>query len=588
MELASVNINRKLQKFLKNEYVFHVMCIALISVLCLINIRRLDYIAVLNDEFGYWGNAASIAGYDWHELISETPYYSLGYSLLLVPIIKILPTPELWYKAAIILNMILLIASYFLCFSFGEKLFPKIHKITLCFLSLITIIYPSNIIYGQVAWSETLLYFLMWLATYLLVKLNERFTFKVLIANVLVLIYMYFVHARSVGIIAVGVLCLFFIVLKHRKSPWIFVGIIAFIFSGYLFNSVIKQIQISGFWQNSQISNMNNVSINLETVSVYLDRIFNNLKLFIESMGGKLFYLLIGTVFTLPVGLIQFIKETWNNIKSKHFFQDNYIIKFWCVFSLIAMFILCSMQTMAWQDRKDLIVYSRYMENALGPFLFLCFTYTILKCKEVKYGVIISAIAFACGARKILFRLKNSLGFFNSICSPIIGAFWDNLNDDVVKTICWISVIMALTFIILFASSFIKKYRVKIIVVYILLFNVIIGCLGSRYMNDARQSFDSSTVPIMLSIRSSYTENDIYYVKNPDTDPYSVNPKYLQFTIPSQSIHLIEFSDIEYALYEGSIILTNPNDERAESYLRDFEDKELVQSTNLLNVYLIK
>ena len=79
----------------------HVIIIIIITGLCCIHIRALDYIFIINDEFGYWAHAISAAGYDWKDLISQTPYYAWGYSIWLIPIIALLPSPGLWYKAAI-------------------------------------------------------------------------------------------------------------------------------------------------------------------------------------------------------------------------------------------------------------------------------------------------------------------------------------------------------------------------------------------------------------------------------------------------------------------------------------------------------
>lgn len=80
-------------------------CLALLVFI--INIRHLgsiEFFTVLDDEFGYWGNAAYLAGLDWSGVISEIPYYSYGYSLLLVPLFFIFDNPIHMYKAAIILN----------------------------------------------------------------------------------------------------------------------------------------------------------------------------------------------------------------------------------------------------------------------------------------------------------------------------------------------------------------------------------------------------------------------------------------------------------------------------------------------------
>ena len=43
-------------KRVKNTHI-HIFALIFIALLCCLQIRALDYIVVLNDEFGYWGHA---------------------------------------------------------------------------------------------------------------------------------------------------------------------------------------------------------------------------------------------------------------------------------------------------------------------------------------------------------------------------------------------------------------------------------------------------------------------------------------------------------------------------------------------------
>ncbi|MDY3745761.1 MAG: hypothetical protein SOZ97_03310 [Lachnospiraceae bacterium] len=580
-----------LSKEKKQEYFFHISAIILIILLCCVNIRRLDYIAVLNDEFGYWSTAASIAGYDWTSLISETPYYSWGYSILLVPIILIFPTPEVWYKAAIGLNIVFLIGSYFLCIAIGKKWFSVKYNNKIIFIaSLIAIIYPSNITYAQVAWSETLLIFLMWLATYLMISLEEHFTYLKLIVEIFVFVYMYVVHVRSIGIIIVGILSLFFIIIKNKKSMVVFAGVLIFFVIGYLLNNVVKQYQITEFWANSNISNINNVAIDGTTISTYLYRVLSSLRLLIESFGAKLIYLLVGTGFTLFIVIVQFSKEIFYNFRKKKLLTSNCIGKFFCVFASIAMLGLCSLQMLNWQERKDIIVYARYMENAIGPIIFMGVMYSVIFIKSTRVGVIISALLFAVGIKSVYWRIERATGYFNSICSPVFGAFYDFCYKDVKKTIILIAVLSCFLVVVYYISTFIKsnKVRYSLVLLVMVAYYIFIGNKAGIYMNDARQYFDSNTVPIMREIRQNYNDTTVYYVKNVETDPYSVNPKYLQYMIPNISILLVEQKDLCDIWEEGIVILTNPKDLSSEEYMKNKKDDVYkIQETSMLNMYVI-
>lgn len=575
-------------KLLKSTIFIRALAVLLIIILSCLNLDKLNYIAVLNDEFGYWSNAASAVGYNWKELIAETPYYAWGYSLWLIPIILILPTPELWYKAAIILNIFFLIGSYFFCCSVAKKIFSEIKENIIYIVSFLVIIYPSNIIYSQVAWSETLLYFLMWAATYIMIKLDEKFSYLKSIVLAAILIYMYMVHARSIGIVGVGILCLFLLLIKNKKSIIHFVIVLGLIALGYILNNYIKEYQLSELWSNSTASNMNNVSLGSGTVVLYFTKIIDNLMLFLESLGGKIIYSIVGTGGIILISLIQFVKEEIVNIKAKSIFISNNITKIWCVFSFLVSWMLCSLQMLSWTDRKDIIVYSRYMENAMGPILLLGILYAITKIKETRIALGGALVILMIGLRSVYWRVLEAEGYFNSICSPVFGAFYDFFDNDAFKAFVCISIVCFVLFAIFLIASFVKKdlLRYGIIIGSFLLYFGFLIDKGNIYMNEARDNFDSSTIPLKEAILDKYDTQEIYYVKN-ENDPYSVRPKYLQFAIPDKAIHLVEGEEINRN-FENTLILINSLESEYIEEIEKSRDIEFVLSTDQLNLYYIK
>lgn len=575
-------------KFLKPAVFLQALSIILIIILCCLNFNKLNYIAVLNDEFGYWSNAASAVGYNWKELIAETPYYAWGYSLWLIPIILILPTPELWYKAAILLNIFFLIGSYFLCCSVAKKIFSEIKENIIYIVSFLVIIYPSNIVYSQVAWSETLLYFLIWAATYIMIKLDEKFSYLKSILLVLILIYMYMVHARSIGIVGVGILCLFLLLIKNKKPILNIVFILGGVVLGYILNNCIKDYQLSELWSNSVVSNMNNVSLSSNTVLLYFTKIIDNLMLLLESLGGKIIYSIVGTGAVILISLVQFVKEEIINIKAKKIFISNNITKMWCIFSFLISWILCSLQMLSWTDRKDIIVYSRYMENAMGPILLLGILYAITKIKETRIALGLALVILLIGLRSVYWRVLEAEGSFNSICSPVFGAFYDFFDGDAFKAFVCISIVCFFLFIIFLIASLVKKdfLRHGVIIGSLLLYFGFLIDKGNIYMNEARGYFDASTIPLKEVILDKFDTQEIYYVKN-ENDPYSVRPKYLQFAIPDKTIHLVEGEDINRS-FENTLVLINPLENEYIEEIEGSKDIEFVLSTNQLNLYYIK
>lgn len=112
----------------KEEITYIAGVITFLIVSYLYGIKRVYGFSLFPDEFGYWASAARLVGYDWSEVSSLGSYYSFGYSLILAPILCIF-RDALWaYRAAVTVNAILLVASFFLMNHILERLLPNLQK----------------------------------------------------------------------------------------------------------------------------------------------------------------------------------------------------------------------------------------------------------------------------------------------------------------------------------------------------------------------------------------------------------------------------------------------------------------------------
>lgn len=570
---------------IKKEHIIQIAAVFIIGILCCVNLTKLNFVAVLNDEFGYWGNAALLAGYDWSDLVVETPYYSMGYSIWLIPIILLSSSPEIWYKMAILLNAAFLVASYFLCCNTARRFFPKINYAVLCGISLLVVIYPGNIVYAQVAWSESLQYMVFWAITCLIVQLDEKYSFKKIIGIIALLVYLYCVHARNIIIVLVALLCLLLVLIKNKQPIRYYILAFLVLVIGYFAIEMVKEYQLTVLWNNSEASDLNNIGLNSVTFSSYFQRLLNYGKLFIESLGGKLIFLIIGSGMTIGAVFVQVASDTWKNLKSKKYFNDMHISKLWCVCSVIAMWAATGLQMIQWTTRKDYIVYSRYIEQSLGPILLLGLMYILLNVSGMKLGTLIAAGVFALGFRSIYYRIMEAESYFNSICSPVIGAFYDTVEDKAAAFIN-ISSLIILYFIVIMGISYLKKnnYRVLIMMVVFGISFSVIGYKGSTYMNTSRESLEANTFPIKEEIQQN-VDKTIYYVLDAGADEYSKNPKFIQFMIPDRTIHVIQRRDLKDVCKEDAFILTNPGDDSAVNYLNGISSVTFIASTSRLNLY---
>lgn len=539
----------------------HFFGFLIIFGIMLCNIYKLNFPIVLNDEFGYWGNAVSMAGYDWKNLIAETPYYSWGYSLLLVPIVKFLPHIY-WYKSAIVLNFVMLCLTYILAYKFGKKVFQNIDSKILAIIALLVCIYPSNIIYAEESWTETLLYFLMWLVTYLICCLDEEFSMWKYICVCMAFGYMYIVHARCIGLIAAGVFILLLLLCKHKKKKWLVVFFVLFVVF-YKLNDVIKQYLLDTAYYNSSASQLNNVGLDTKTISSYFEILTSRLKLICASMGGKLTYVLFSTCFMIGITCIGIL----NDFKNKGLLKDYFITKMWSLLSLAAMLCISALQMNYWPSRKDIIVYSRYFENALGPTLYIGIVYFLFTHIIKRRHIVVIETLLFIGLIFTSVRIRRAEGGFNSICAPIFGAYYDNIPKHRQLGVWLIvaSLIVMLGLIIVLSIQNEKKRVIISLGILAIVFNI--TCYyAHEYLDHCRIGKQACLYAIRDVIKQDYDTEEIYYIRNEQIDYYCTDAKYVQFLFPDKHINIINRDEIKE---EYKVFLVSYGDDEAMQLLEE-------------------
>ena len=113
---------------LKKDHIVLVFIILIIFSVFQYGIQKIYGFTLYPDEFGYWSSAANAVGYDWSEAASMGSYYSYGYSLILIPILKLFSGGVRAYRAAIAVNMLLMCAGVLLLWKISLKVFPQMEK----------------------------------------------------------------------------------------------------------------------------------------------------------------------------------------------------------------------------------------------------------------------------------------------------------------------------------------------------------------------------------------------------------------------------------------------------------------------------
>lgn len=185
---------------------------------------------LFDDEFGYWSSSSFLLGIDWSSVTERIGYYSYGYGLLLVPL-RIVGTWFMWtwknlYQAAVVLNSCMLAGSFLIALKLSKRYFNKTNWLIRSIVCFAAIIYPSNIVYAHITWTENTLTFFFWVFLFVLMKCIDKPSVKNHIALACVAFYLYVVHQRALSILLTGLVIVVFINLlkinnwKHVTAFW--------------------------------------------------------------------------------------------------------------------------------------------------------------------------------------------------------------------------------------------------------------------------------------------------------------------------------------------------------------------------------
>lgn len=190
---------------IQNETKILTLLTIIVFLTHIIFVNDTGIIYILGDEYGYWANAAYFAGYDWSATVSKIPYYSYGYSLLLVPLFKIFVNTSTMYKVAVIMNGIMGSISFLLCYDIAKKLLKNCNINIILSISFFISMYPTYILYSHITMSECLLMLLFWILSWCFVDLsNETSIYKFVVIGV-ISSYIYIVHQRTLGILIASI-----------------------------------------------------------------------------------------------------------------------------------------------------------------------------------------------------------------------------------------------------------------------------------------------------------------------------------------------------------------------------------------------
>lgn len=350
----------------------------IIALICLWNVGKLNGPMIMPDEVGYWSSGYFFAGVQWNGVMFFCPYYGWGYGLILGPLSMIFKDTTMLYKAAIMVNVVLLVGSFFVACRVAAMMFPKIRKFyraTVCFgISL----YTANVFQSQTTFVEIVLLFFSWTALYLICKIVQTKKIRYMVLLALNLAYLYAAHQRTIGMIIAAVIVIALLWLGKKlgwKQVAAFAGTLVVL---VIMVMVVKKEVVAQVYQSGAKVAINDFSGQTYKMSYILTpQGFLSLCM---NVIARCMYLASATMMMFFMGLFVTGKDTvlsvinWIKTKKPQGKADS-VAESWeiklFIFIDIMFAVGISAIFMIVGANFDHLLYGRYNEHALGPVIMV-------------------------------------------------------------------------------------------------------------------------------------------------------------------------------------------------------------------------
>lgn len=369
--------------------------IVLLFCVFMYNISNIYGFTLYPDEFGYWSYAAKAAGYDWSRILSMGSYYSYGYSLILFPVFVLCKNGIFAYRMAVAVNFILLVGTFLTLKYLAKKLFPDIGGKILTFFVMIAVFYPPNIYYAKTTMAETLLVTMYAVICVLLYRYLENNRRSTVFLFMLALVYIHFVHMRTIALMAAAVLTFFCKIMwqkkpafrhevcekqKSRKTVLNYIVILGIAVALFAAGIAIKQWIVTTMYAGSQTLAHNDYFGQFSKLRyIFTPEGFKNLLI---SFLGKILYLGLASFGTAFWGVWYALKK----VRERN--------AFWLFIFLSALgaTLVNAVYTSNPGKRVDMLIYGRYHEYIIA-ILMIAGLYEIWKTGQLIKGTITILIA---------------------------------------------------------------------------------------------------------------------------------------------------------------------------------------------------
>ncbi|MDE7251399.1 MAG: hypothetical protein K2O32_00440 [Acetatifactor sp.] len=329
---------------------------------------------IWGDEFGYWQGAAYLAGKDWSSIASTNVYYGYGYGILLFPILFFWGhDPVAMVQISLVVEAVMLVScvvAAYLCIGYFSERLVGMTKILVATLA---VLYPSNILYANMTLSEILLTTLFWWYTYLVLRFinNPSKPMGIAIALILIAVYMYTVHQRTLVVMGITLLLIGW---SYQKRPFHirFLIVVGILVIGLLSVFLFKKAYVASMYAQVEEAtyNVNNMAGQTSKIMRIVTSL-EGFREFVISLVGKFYYVSVASFYLVVLGLIYCVKTVVHLLKEKG--DQNRVMAMLIIFlNFMSIYFVDAIYTLeGYYSRTDMLLYGRYMEYVFGPLIVL-------------------------------------------------------------------------------------------------------------------------------------------------------------------------------------------------------------------------
>ncbi len=590
-------------KYLLNKKVQLTLAVLLIAFINLYYLSSQYAITIINDEFGYVGLAAQMAGYDFTSTLSTSYYYSYGLSLILAFLFKIGLVGTAFFRAVIVINVLFLIGSFLITHYFAKELFGSKWDVL---IALTVNLYSSNILQSKLSWTETLLYFLTWVLMFYIYRLNRKYELKYLLGAMLVSVYMYMVHQRALAAIIAAVIMMSYIwATKHRSLREFvkFAAVLAVMAGIMLLASEAKDFIISNWYvaENAQVKRIaaNDYSAQAGKVSKLKD--IKYIACLGFGMIGKLWAQSVASGLLILFSLAASVFLVWNKLLAKVKEKASLVLEDKQIFLIMSSLLFCGslgvasifyLRTLSMQKYYD-IVMTRYIDYTTGPML-LFGIYILYHYRNYIREMILSVVAVLGMTGLTWFQFKKShQPLMIMINMPSVYPFIKNVTDSL-SVIIFVGIgavvfVLAVLLVLYFGARKEKKEGTFLAVVLLLggifVFNGI--TMVEEFTDNKQTEVAEYVMPLVDYLDETHFDGTVYYLDSEYYDHYNFL-KILQFMKPKLDVQIVPKEDFD-SLWEqekGDLLLYSTN--AAQEFDMSGVVESFLMDTGRLCVYRIE